>query len=476
MLHVTLTNHSRDKSVSVFDSDLLGNLIHMEALVGTLVRYGSRGVYEPYFAKGWSTNETSTEFKFFIENDLLDESGHPLDAESYFNSIHVLLKKFSQTTEPPVFSNLVGWDKFKKSETKFISGITYSSESNTITFVFEKSASGLMEFLAMPYYGFYNPNDFNDDGSWKDIRKITATGGYRLKSISNSEVVLSKRQNFKLLNKDTYENITINSEGTGAVGEITKNHVFIHNSALQFKTNSPPLKTFKSTPTLLFLFEINPKSKLFSDHNLRTSFYNLLKGVSQNAVSTNPEFTVARGFYSDNSIENVSSNTEFDKTNKVIYLKKKNLNPTKYDRIADLILNNLTEAHELQIEIKENQPGCGYIKPQEFNQNFDFRIKAADIGYAPENWVIKMMFCSNLGVTFPDPNSEIKNLTEKFDAGLIPNEKHYAENFEKILVQQATLVPIFRDGYSFSISDGVDPLSLSRTTNVPRIDLIKPLR
>jgi hypothetical protein len=37
-LNVFFVNSKKDKSVSVFDSDSIGNLLHMEALVSTLVK------------------------------------------------------------------------------------------------------------------------------------------------------------------------------------------------------------------------------------------------------------------------------------------------------------------------------------------------------------------------------------------------------------------------------------------------------
>lgn len=474
MLQVTLISHSRERSVSVYDSDLLGNLIHMEAIIGTLVRYGIQGVYEPYFAKGWSINKKNTEFKFFLEDGLLDEKGSPLNAESYYKSFHILLKKYSQTNEPPIFSSLIGWNEFKQSKTDHITGIKFDAAENTISFSFTKSVSGLMEFLAMPYYGFYNINDFNSDGTWKDKHKITATGGYKLISISDIEVILQQRENFKLNTNGTYKSISITSDASGEATVANDNQMFIHNTPIKFANTHSQIKTFKSIPTLLFTFEINPKSKALKEIKLRRAFYNLLKNATQRVVSQNSEFTPARGFYSDKLSSNVETAGKLNLPI-ITYLKKKNPTPTKYDKISELILTELASKDGLQIKITDNVPGQQYVKPQQFNSDFDFRIKAADIGYKPETWVIKMMFCSDMGVSFADPDKQVLKFTNDYEEGKFSDVIKFESEFEKILIDQATIVPIFRDGYSFSISRGIDPASISRTTNVPRIDLIKPV-
>ncbi len=188
-LHVSFIGQTKSKSVSVFDSDFVGNLIHMEALVGTLLKYGNTGKYEPYLAERWIANDKKTIYKFFIKNDIYDESDVKIDSDSYLASLTFLLGIYSKSYNPPVFDLLIGWSEFKKNPNVKIKGLISNKVDNSIEFHFEKSTSGLYEFLSMPYYGYYNLNDFNADGTWKDNLKITASAGYRIISAVMTEFI-----------------------------------------------------------------------------------------------------------------------------------------------------------------------------------------------------------------------------------------------------------------------------------------------
>lgn len=475
MLYVKLISPSSTKSLSVYDSDILGNLLHMEALVGTLVKYGNRGIYEPYFAKSWTINKQKTQFKFFLENNLLDESGEPQSAQTYFNTLHILLKKYSETTEPPIFSTLLGWHDFKIGKQNYISGIKLDVATNSISFNFDRPASGLMEFLAMPYFGFYNQNDFTLDGAWKNNKTIVATGGYKLVEIADNKIILQKRSDFKINNLNSYENITVETTADTKVSSLQNHQILIHNSELEFENAEINLKTFRSAPTFLYTYEINPKSKKFNNLIERKKFHYTLRKATEDVLKKTTNVIPAYGFYKDDQSAEINNSFDLNSTPSVVFLKRKNNQKTKYDLISDQILETLQNQSRIKINIKDNIPGTGYIKSFEFNDTFDFRIKSVDIGYSPENWVIKMMFCSNLGATFPDPDQQIMKLTENYDNGVFAEDAEYADAFEEIWRNQAYLVPIFRDGFSFSITEKISPESISKTTNIPRIDLITPI-
>ena len=57
---------------------------------------------------------------------------------------------------------------------------------------FTSPAFGILDWLAMPYYGFLACEDWSGD-SWKDPQKITASGAYKLEHIAANTVTLSKR-------------------------------------------------------------------------------------------------------------------------------------------------------------------------------------------------------------------------------------------------------------------------------------------
>src|SRR3989344_7506461 len=91
ILEAILINSKKNRSLSVFDSDAMENLLHMEALVATLVKYGNTGSYEPYLAESWEVNDKKTIYKFNLTTELTDELNTPITAEKYKNSLLNLL-------------------------------------------------------------------------------------------------------------------------------------------------------------------------------------------------------------------------------------------------------------------------------------------------------------------------------------------------------------------------------------------------
>jgi hypothetical protein len=85
----------------------------------------------------------------------------------------------------------------------------------------------------------------------------------------------------------------------------------------------------------------------------------------------------------------------------------------------------------------------------------------------------KIMFCSNLGVRFPDPSNRICRLVQEYEKKGLEFDDDYIERFYETLFDDAVIVPFFNFGltwyYSKNISlDGVSPIS-----DFPRFELLK---
>lgn len=124
--------------------------------------------------------------------------------------------------------------------------------------------------------------------------------------------------------------------------------------------------------------------------------------------------------------------------------------------------------------VKDDHTDPHWIEKQSNNKHYHIRIASVDIGGAPENWVIEMMFCSKLGVSFPDPSGRICKLVEQTANSILQlNLDQYSTKFNEILLDDASVLPVMHAGYTWFIGDEIDTSSLTATSVVPRIELIR---
>lgn len=472
-LSIYFLTGSQSKSVSVFDSDAIGNLLHMEALVATLVKYGNSGEYVPSLASSWIENEKKTIFRFNFKSQYFDESGDQITPLKFSKCLHLLLKEYSKKSDPPVFSNLIGWDDFKNGKRSIISGVI--ADEKFIEFRFSSSISGLLEFLSMPYYGYYNQANFNSDGTWKDNKKIISSGEYYLNNFSNDSISLSLRNQSSAPENSQFTNITIYSKSENQKNfseDIIGPNLIILDSKTEVSVNEG--ETIKPTPTILAMVEINSRSATFQKNKyLKEQLYQHLTGIRKKYILESDFITPTEGFFKKISASNYSqSNSILEKT-KIRIHKISSAKSSAYLYLLELIKTHLEKGLNIETEFYSAPPKQTIMERNAPDQNYEIRIKIVDIGYRAENWVLKMMFCSNLGVTLEDPSGDICKLTKDFENGNYLNHSDFEDEFEKIILKDKSIVPFFKTGFKFIYSKSVDPLSLSQTTNVPRIDMLR---
>ena len=83
---------------------------------------------------------------------------------------------------------------------------------------------------------------------------------------------------------------------------------------------------------------------------------------------------------------------------------------------------------------------------------------------------MRMMFCSKLGVNFPDPSGKICRLVEEYEesGGLQP--ANFSDQFERFIAEDAAVIPLYRSGLTWLINDQVPRTGLAKTMSVPRFD------
>ena len=100
-------------------------------------------------------------------------------------------------------------------------------------------------------------------------------------------------------------------------------------------------------------------------------------------------------------------------------------------------------------------------------------MASVDIGAYPDYFVVKMMFCSQMGIKFPDPSGNIcKLVNEGIKSASIVNQE-FVDQFNKFLHEDAVVIPIFHHSDKWLVSNVFDPTSLPATTLYPQFELIK---
>ena len=112
-----------------------------------------------------------------------------------------------------------------------------------------------------------------------------------------------------------------------------------------------------------------------------------------------------------------------------------------------------------------------WFKAVSSNQLADIRFGIVDIGGEIESWGVRMMFCSQLGVSFPDLGGKICQLTDKVEEEDI-DYTVYKTEFETLIKQDSVVVPLYLQGQLWLFSKDFDVSNLSPTMGVIPFDKV----
>ncbi len=466
---IVLANKNAPISLNPEDSDLITNLIYMEALVGTLVKYGEQGRYLPYLAKEWTTSDFIT-WRFKLRNDITSEDGISISPQMFKSSLETVIKIYHKSRpQLPIIEDISGFKEFVEGQAVHIQGI--QTDGDELLFVLQKPIkSGLLEFLAMPYYGYYSPKNFKS-GAWADNLKIFASGSHIVESIDKDKriITLKKRDGWFSLISEAVNKIkivqapfleSIEIPGPKIIvtpGLIAKEIIEKHNFTVA-----------RNAPDLLNAYKLNDKNGIFSDKENRKLFLSKLRSAQNYIKLENDDLILSEYFYSNIMTDVTKSPSKYTDykivNNEITVLMPKISSEKRLNYLKSIVME----------AFKETNLYVNFIEPTYYvkNQKFDFDIKliSVSIGGGFEHWLTKMMFCSDLGVGFGDPENKICNLVNQFD-GLNWNVAEFAKKFNNILYDQASTIPICHNSNKW-IFDGID-FEISPISFVPRLDLIK---
>lgn len=460
-------------SLSVFDSDSITNAAVMEQVVGTLVKYSGVGRYEAFLAKSWHASEDQKTWTFEFYPHLKSEDGVEINAESFTANFKKLLRIYAQQYSPPTFNRLQGWKEFTEGKEEAL-GVKALSQT-TLVMTFDSVPSGLLEFLSMPYFGFYSPFDFDGD-KWRDNNVIHSTGSYKVDYFSEDEIILKARYDWPLMNKK--------SPGTANVRHISleetlkekKNFIIQLTDSNQVAPQH--LVKFNSTPTMLTAVVLSPLVAPFNSLKVRQAMRTVLREKIKKRKLENNLSRKTNHFYDGFNklplfIEDYESALSLLKEIKVstIPVFQQKLNESTNTNFVMEVLKETI--HEIGWKIDVDTPatlGKDWIKKGLDNSRYALRTAGVDIGGSPENWVIDMMFCSRLGISFPDIDDKICHVVRNYELGMYPEKEQYWMAIHNAIEEGASVVPVIHSGLGWFLSPTIDMQNVSSSMNVPRFD------
>ena len=94
---------------------------------------------------------------------------------------------------------------------------------------------------------------------------------------------------------------------------------------------------------------------------------------------------------------------------------------------------------------------------QAFNsgKEIDARMVYVDIGNSAQSWVVRMMFCSTLGVCLPDPSGRICKLVDQYEKESDDDKGKFAMLLEQYIWEDAAVIPVSRSGLSWLVDDSI---------------------
>lgn len=449
-------------SFSVFHSDYSRNQIAQELLVSTLVKYGNSGRFETYLAKQWEVSSNKKLWKFYLQEGVETENGVEITAVNFKKSLLKLLRKYAKNSTISVFSDVVGWSDFEK-KLDDIKGIK-TEEKYVISMEFNNPPSGLLEYLSMPYFGFYDEENFNGD-EWRDERKIISSSKYKVKEYKNGVVILELRKNFKLATGREPEIIKLYA---GEKKIINSNEAYIFENRVKSR-EIEGVELVHGTPTVLNAIVLSPYLEPFKNSELRSRF---LKRIQQEMGTEDVPFYFKNGNTVLRYEEQVGKNLDFQKKHLKIFMQ--NLNDIDEEERYKILWEKLAKKYNFTYSLDTPLSlGKDWVRLALTNKSYHLRVARVDIGGAPENWSLGMMFCTGLGISFPDPENKICGVYEKYKILGIDDQNGYEKEIFSEINASKTVVPIRHSGFSWYFSKNINLNEHSQTMTMPKLDTIQ---
>ncbi len=435
------------------DSDVATNQLILNSLVGTLMKYGNSGKIEPYLAHSVEASTDQLKWVFKLRENLVCQDGSRITAYSFKQNLERRIRLYQSQGSALEFEKLVNWESFVSGGD--LSGIQATDES-TLVFSFSKKPNQLLEFLRMPYFGYWCDKNFKSN-TFVGHENFISSGAYQVISNEDDKIltVELRKDWFSATDKSPkfiiFKGLTLDEVRNQKKNSIT--HLGVNTPNNLDKDN---FNLIYGVPTLLTSLVVSPfKEGPFKDSNTRhylfsKLFYSNFKAHSFNRIR-------AKGFVIGN---------DGIKPDIINYPSKYQKNSKIQIAIGTLLASEDIEPIKQSITAVFPDVEVQFVYPDKTNKEwrakllsnkeYDARVATVDAGGSFLNSNINMIFCSELGVKYPDSSGRICKLVKEYNNADKEVDSEYISRFNKILTDDACVIPIYWGSVSWVVSKNID--------------------
>jgi hypothetical protein len=456
-------------SFDPMNSDWIDNEIILGNLIGTLVKFNISGKIEPYLADSWQNTPDRRKWIFKLKSHLICENGQEITAKKFAENLSILLKRYSSKGSVGEFEKLNGWTKFKNNNYPSIKGL-YSNEDK-IYFEFDYSVENLNEFLRLPYFGFWCDANLTNE---THVSKIISSSAYKIINFTKNSLFLDRRSDWVLKVNNNYQKLEIQFKQQSEIDYTNNNSFYYFGINDNLKLNSNLVHEFMGTPTVLRSFILSPyKNGPFKSLKNRMTFQNRLRKIQSN----NEKFKSL--FFNLNAQSSISE-TNIDEFESINDDRKLTLGFTSRDFGDEEVLEYVNLIKEifkpLKISVEpilKNPNENNWRQELLTNKAVDIRLGGVQVGGHLTNRLLNMVFCTQLGVTYPDPSGEIcKLLNENKTVKENRIDNDFISKFNQLLYNEAVVLPLFHSGLRYAASKDIDIKTIPIASSYPSFEYI----
>ena len=461
-------------STNVYQSDYIRNAYLQTHLIGTLVKETNDGKYAPFLAEIIEVSPDKKEWAFKIREGLYCEDGEPITADSYAAILFKLMREYKKSYGDILgFKKLLGADQLLNPKIKNIPGL--KAEGSRLIMKLRSPPERLLGRLTDRYMGYICEGNFAADGiTWKDPTRIVSSGSYVIEKFENENSVFIKLRDRFPLNTE----VKIDKAHFRSFPELKEEHSPNH-GLIQVLDSPQPIEglTMLSGPPTFAVVASFPvrEHQVFRDKKRLQLFFKNLYGISRNDKPNIPGVYYTKGLFPllDRDFYEVLS---IGKEPLVSFTFPPE---TAAVKISSSISGE-TRSHILKLLRAAGKPINVKIEEYRNSKNehnkklFDIRISSVDLGSKPRFSLLDMVFCSKLGVGFPDPSGTMcRYIQANLDRATGTMESDEIEEVHKIMLDDSSVMPLFHRSYSYQYSRSINVDSVRNIDLWPRLDQIK---
>lgn len=333
----------------------------------------------PMDATSWTISPDGKTYTFTIRKGMTFWNGDPVTAQSFIDEIQRVATKSLGSGGEYFVENIVGEQAFYNKKAKTISGLSAPNKYTLKIQLTQPNADELM-VLAMPFFSPVDMKFINQYGNKTfDSTKAMGDGPFELKSISSTQVVLTKNPNYwmtdKYGNKLPYLNqvtINVNTNPTLIGEDFQKGNTAFLGMAQAIPSNVFP--TFENTPSLKKLLTTQDQNSVYYlglNNNIAPFNNKTVRQAMEYAIDKQAIVKLfnGRGIVANQPLppnvpgyeKNLPSaiNYTYDPTKAKALLKKAGINPSTYPALTLYSSNDSDQLKEDQV-IQSNLQALGF--------------------------------------------------------------------------------------------------------------------